>query len=186
MWLSEAEAARLGRRTLRRKKPARMPALWDGDAVEVEAEEGVRIGIEADLGVGRIGGVGRAGVWASETLLVDANVHGLDGAEAGIHEESDGHGIEKGGCFLAPLVIEKSEGVGERGALAEEEGALDLVHFELRGFEGHDEEGDASREEFLGGGNVIENVPFGLWALGRTEAEVAVGVAALGEGTLGG
>jgi len=34
------------------------PVLWSGDAVEVEAEEGVGIGIEADLGVGRIGRVG--------------------------------------------------------------------------------------------------------------------------------
>ncbi len=89
-----------------------------GDAVEVEAEEGVGIGIEADLGVGGIGRVGRAGFWESETLFVDADMHGLDGAECGIYEEGDGHGVEEGWCLLAPQVVEESEGVGERGALA--------------------------------------------------------------------
>src|SRR5260370_29956272 len=151
-----------------------MRTLWGGDAVEVEAEEGGGIGIEADLGIGRIGGVGQAGVRASETLFVNANVHGLDRAEAGIHEEGDGHGIEKCGRLLAPLVIEKSEGVGERGALTKEERALDLIHFQLSGVEGHDEEGHPRTKKLLGGRNVIEDVPFGLRAFGRTEAEVAV------------
>src|SRR5204863_10031972 len=58
--------------------------------------------------------------------------------------------------------------------LAEEEAALDLVEFQLCGVEGHNEEGHALGEEFLGGRNVIEDVPFGLRGLGRSEAEVAV------------
>ena len=116
-------------------RPAR--EIRRGDAVEIEAEEGVGVGIEANLGVGR------AWFGASKSFVVDANVHGLDGAEAGIHEEGDGHGIEEGRCFLAPLVVEKSEGVGKRRALAEEEAALDLVEFQLRAVEGHNEEGHA-------------------------------------------
>src|ERR1700686_2462275 len=115
--------------------------LRRGNAVEIEAEEGVRVGIEANLGVGDNGRVWRAWFGASETPFVDANVHGLDGAEAGIHEEGDGHGIEEGRCFLAPLVVKQSEGVGERCALTEEEGAVDLVEFELGGVEGHVKEG---------------------------------------------
>jgi hypothetical protein len=82
--------------------PAR--ELRRDDAVEIEAEEGVGIGIETDLGVGGIGDVGWAGVGASKPLFVDADVHGLDGAEGGIDEEGDGHGIEEGGGFLVPLV----------------------------------------------------------------------------------
>jgi len=101
-------------------------------------------------------------------------VHGLDGAEAGIHEEGNGHGIEEGRRFLAPQVVEKSESVGEGGALSEEEGALDLVHLQLSGVERHDEEGHSCGEEFLGGRNVIQDVPFGLRGLRRAEAEVAV------------
>src|SRR5260370_17853537 len=77
------------------------PVLWGGDAVEVEAEEGVGIGIEADLGVGRIGRVGRAGIGASKTLFVDEDVDGVDRAEAGIREEGDGHGVEGGGGCVA-------------------------------------------------------------------------------------
>jgi hypothetical protein len=148
--------------------------LWGGEAVEVEAKEGVGVGVETDLGVGGIGCVGRAGVGAGKTFFVDADVHGLDGAEGGIDQEGDGHGIEEGGRFLAPLVVEEGESVGERGALAEEEGALDLVELELGGVEGHDVEGDASGEEFPGGGDVVEDVPFGLRGRGRAEAEVAV------------
>ena len=113
--------------------PAR--ELRCGEAAEVEAEEGVGIGIEADLGVGG------AGVGAGKTFFVDANVHGLDGAQTGIHKEGDGHGVEEGWRFLAPLVVEQSEGVCERRALTEEEGALDLVELQLGGVEGHDEEG---------------------------------------------
>src|SRR6266700_309298 len=71
-------------------------------------------------------------------------------------------------------MIEESKGVGERRALAEEEGALDFVELELGGVEGHNEERHASGEELLGGRNVIEDVPFGLqWRRGA-EAEVAI------------
>ncbi len=101
-------------------------------------------------------------------------MHGLDGAEGGIDEEGDGHGVEEGGGFLAPLVVEEGEGVGGGSALAEEEGALDLVELELGGVEGHDEEGDAGTEEFLGGGNVIQDVPFRLRRRRWAEAEIAV------------
>src|SRR5260370_17285189 len=147
-------------------------ALLAGEADEEEAEEGVGIGVEAGLGVWRIGGAGWAGVWASRTLFVDSDVHRLDGTKARIHEEGDSHGIEKSGRFLAPLVVEKSEGVGERCALAEEESALDFVHFQLRRVQGHDEEGHSGGEELLGGWNVIEDVPFGFRALSRTEPEI--------------
>src|SRR6266851_2674355 len=116
------------------------PPLRGGEAGEEEAEESVGVGAETDLGVGRAGGIGWAGVGARKTLFVDADVHGLDGAEGGVDEE----------------------------------GALDLVELELGGVEGHDEEGDFGGEEFLGGGNVIEDVPFGLRGLWRAEAEVAV------------
>src|SRR5690348_7406077 len=101
-------------------------------------------------------------------------MYGLDGAERGIHEEGDGHGIEERGRLLAPLVVEEGEGVGERRALAEEEGALDLVELELGGVEGHDEKGHTSGEEFLGGGNVIKNVPLRLRRRGRAEAKAAI------------
>jgi len=101
-------------------------------------------------------------------------MHGLDGAECGIYEEGDGHGVEEGWRFLAPQVVEESEGVGERGALAEEKSALDLVKLQLSGVEGHDEEGDSRGEKLLGGGDVVEDVPFGLRGLGRAEADVAV------------
>ncbi len=132
------------------------------------------MGVEADLGVGRVGGAGRAGVGAGKTFFVDADVHGLYRAEGGIDEEGDGHGVEEGGGFLAPLVVEECEGVGDGSALAEEEGALDLVELELGGVQGHDEEGDAGTEEFLGGGNVIQDVPFRLRRRRWAEAEVAV------------
>ncbi len=126
------------------------------------------------MGVRGIGGVWRAGVGAGKALFVDADVHGLDGAEGGIDEEGDGHGVEEGGGFLAPLVVEEGEGVGDGGALAEEEGALNFVELELGGVQGHDEEGDSGGEEFLGGGNIVQDVPFGLRGLGWAKAEVAV------------
>src|SRR5205814_7529087 len=148
--------------------------LRGGEAGEEEAEEGLGIGVEADLSVGRIWGVRGTRVGARETLIVDANVHGLDGAEGGIDKEGDGHGIEEGGRLLAPLVIEDGEGIGQRSALAEEEGALDLVKLALGGVEGHDEEGHTCGEEFLRGGNVIEDVPLGLRWRGRAEAKVAI------------
>ncbi len=70
--------------------------------------------------------------------------------------------------------VEEGEGVGDGSALAEEEGALDLVELELGGVQGHDEEGDSGGEEFLGGGDVVQDIPFGLRRRGRAEAEVAV------------
>ncbi len=89
-------------------------------------------------------------------------MHGLGEAQGGIDQEGDGHGVEEGGGFLAPLMVEEGQGVGDGGALAEEEGALDFVELELGGVEGHDKEGDAGGEEFLGGGDVVEDVPFRL------------------------
>ena len=163
-----------------------MPMLRGGEAGEDETEEGVGVGVEADLGVrggggiGRIGGArrigdaGRGGIGASETFVVDTDVHGSDGTEGGIDQEGDSHGIEKGGRLLAPLMVEDGEGVGQRSSLAEEVGALDLVKLELRSVEGHDEEGHACDEEFLCRGDVVENVPFGLRWRGRAEPEVAV------------
>src|SRR5204862_492395 len=148
--------------------------LRGGEAGKEEAEEGVWVGVEADLRVGRIWGVRGTRVGPSETFVVNADVHGLDGAEGRIDEEGNGHGVEKRGRLLAPLVIKEREGVGQRGCLAEEEGALDLVELELGGVEGHDEEGHTRGEEFLGGGNVIEDVPLRLRWRGRAEAKVAI------------
>src|SRR5260370_42218550 len=110
--------------------------VWQGllgrEAREKEAEEGVGIGVEANLGIessggvrkigsvgrirgiGRIRGAGRAGVGARKTFVVNADVHGLGGAERGIDEEGDARRGEKGGRLLAPLVVERREGVGER------------------------------------------------------------------------
>src|SRR2546425_12820977 len=153
--------------------------LRRGEAGEKEAEEGVGVGVEADLRIGRVrwngsvgdvGGVGRAGVGARKTLFVDADMHGLDGTESGIDEEGDGHGVEESGCFLAPLMVEESKGVGDGSALAEEEGALDLVELELGGVEGHDEETHPGGEELLCGRDVVEAVPFGLWRMARAAA----------------
>src|SRR6266853_931197 len=141
---------------------------------QIEAEEGVGVGLEADLRVGRIGGLGWAGVGASKALRVNADVHGLDGAKSGTDQEGDGHGIEQSRRLLAPLMIEKSERIGERSALAEEEGALDFVELELGGVERHDEEGHAGGEEFLGRGNVIQDVPLGFRGLGWAESDVTV------------
>jgi len=82
--------------------PARK--LRRGDAVEIEAEK--EVGLESR----QTWAWGQWAPWeglvrASKTLFVDANVHGLDGAEAGIHEEGDGHGVEEGRCFLPPLMV---------------------------------------------------------------------------------
>jgi len=91
--------------------------LRGGKAGEEETEEGVGVGVEADLSVERSGGagriegmgrirgirrigsvgVGRAGVGACKTFVVNADVHGLDGAERGIDKEGDGHGVEESG-----------------------------------------------------------------------------------------
>src|SRR5229473_1206940 len=150
------------------------PPLRGGEAGEEEAEESVGVGAETDLGVGRAGGIGWAGVGARKTLFVDADVHGLDGAEGRIDEEGDSHGVEEGGGFLAPLVVEEGEGVGDGSAMGEEEGALDLVELELGGIEGHNEEGDSGGEEFLGGGDVVQDIPFGLRRRRWAEAEIAV------------
>src|SRR5882724_4794803 len=141
--------------------------LRGGEAREKEAEKGVRIGVDTDLGIGR------TGIGARETFVVYADVHGLDGAERGIDEEGDGHGIEKSGRLLAPLVVKEGEGVGERRALAEEVGALDFVELELGGVEGHDEERHAGGKQFLGGRNVVQDVPFGLRRCRRAKTEVA-------------
>ncbi len=143
-------------------------------AGEKEAEEGVGIGVEANLGVWGIGSVGLTWVGARETLFVNADVHRLDGAERGIDQEGDGHGIEKCGCLLAPLVVKESESVGDRSSLAKEERALELVHLQLSRVDGHDEEGDTGSEEFLSGGDVVEDVPFWLRGRGRPVAEVVV------------
>lgn len=69
-------------------------------------KEGSRIGAQADLGVGR--------TWfgAGKTLVVDEDVHGFDGANLGIEDVGDGHGIEKSGSLLAPFVIEERKSVG--------------------------------------------------------------------------
>ena len=76
-------------------------------------EESVGIGVHADLGVGstRLG--------ASETFVVDADVHGLDGANLRVQDVGERHGIEERRSWLAPLVIEQSESVGERSSLLE-------------------------------------------------------------------
>src|SRR5260370_5235264 len=145
-----------------------------GEAGEKKAVEGIGSGVKGDLSVGRIVGAGRAGIREGKTFFVDADVHRLHGAESGIDEESDGHGIEERGRLLTPLVVEKGECVGDRGALAEKEGALDFVELELGGVERHDEERHTRGEEFLGGRNVVEDVPFGLRGRGRAETEVAV------------
>src|SRR6267154_370288 len=121
-----------------------------------------------------MGGVGRAGVGASKTLRVHADVHGLDWAERGIDEECNGHRVEEGGGLLAPLVIEKREGISDRSALAEEESALNFVELELGGVERHDEEGHAGGKELLCGGNVIQDVPLGFRGLGYAESDVTV------------
>jgi hypothetical protein len=153
---------------VRKLRVRRERGLRVNEAAEIEVEEGVGVGVEADLGIGR------ARVGAGETFFVDADVHGLDRAESGIDDEGDGHGVEERGGFLAPLVVEQGEGIGDGGALAEEEGALDLVHFQLRGVERHDKEGYARGKELLSRGDVIEDVPFRLRALQRAVAEVAV------------
>ncbi len=144
------------------------------EAGEEKAEEGVGVGVETDLGVGDIRRVGKARFGEGKTFFVDADVHALDGAEAGIDKEGNGHGVKEGGRFLAPLVIEQREGIGERGALAEEKGALDLVQLQLGGVERHDEERHSGSEELLCGGNVIQDVPFGLRGVGRRVAQIAV------------
>src|SRR6266478_4544733 len=164
----------------------RIPALRGGEAGEKEAEEGVGIGIETDLSVGciqRVGGirdvrdirpVGRACLSTGKTFVVNADAHRLNGAEAGIHKEGDGHWVEKGRCFLAPLVIEQSEDIGERVALAEQKGALDLVQLQLRGVQRHDKERHSRGKELLGRRNVIHDIPFGLRPEGRRIAKIAV------------
>src|SRR4029077_6764331 len=63
------------------------PELRGGEAGQEGAEEGVRGGVEADLGVGGIGGTGWNRFGAGETLFVNADVHGLDGAKGGVDEE---------------------------------------------------------------------------------------------------
>src|SRR5258708_4682374 len=141
---------------------------------QVEAEEGVGVGLEADLRVGRIGGLGWAGVRASKTLRVNADVHGLDGAKSGTDQEGDGHGIEQSGRLLAPLMIEKSERIGERSGMTEGEGGVNFVELELGGVERHDEEGHAGGEKFPGRGNVIQDVPLGFRGLGWAESDVTV------------
>src|SRR6266481_297883 len=149
-------------------------ALRSGYAGDKETEEGVGIGVEANLRVGRAGGAGRAGVVSRKALFVDADVHGLGGAKCRIDEEGDGHGIKERGRFLAPLVIENGKSVGDGRALTEEVSAFDLVKLELGGVEGHDEERHARSEELLSRGDVVEDVPFGLWGRGLAETDIAV------------
>lgn len=151
-----------------------LSALASCEAREKEVEEGVGIGVEADLGVRGTGGVGLARVGAGKALFVDADAHRLYGAESGVDQEGYSHGIEKRGGFLAPLVVEERESVSDRSSLAKEEGAFDLVHLQLSRVERHDEEGDSGSEEFLGGGDVVEDVPLRLRRRGRPIAEVAV------------
>ena len=145
-----------------------------GKAGEEEAEEGFGVGVKADLGVGGIGRAGGARVGARKTFVINANMHRLDRAKGGIDEEGDGHRVEERRRLLAPLVVEERERVCERSALAEEECALNFVELELGSVEGHDEEWHASGEQFLGGRNVIEDVPLRLRRCGRAEAEIAV------------
>src|SRR5216684_3119813 len=118
-------------------------------AGEKEAEEGVGVGVEADLRVGRIEGIGWAGVGTSKTLPVHADVHGLNGAKSGIDQEGDGHGIEESWRLLAPLMVKKRERVSDRSALAEEEGALNFVELELGGIKWHYKERHARGKEPL-------------------------------------
>ena len=51
------------------------------EAADLKAKEGVGIGVHADLSVGS------AGFFASEAFVVDADVHGLYGADFGIENE---------------------------------------------------------------------------------------------------
>src|SRR5258708_14797805 len=68
-------------------------ALRSGYAGDKETEEGVGIGVEANLRVGRAGGAGRAGVVSRKALFVHADVLGLSGAKCRIDAEGDGRGI---------------------------------------------------------------------------------------------
>ena len=131
-------------------------------------EKGFGIGVHTDLGIGL------ARFRASEAFVVHDDVHRLGGANVGIEEEGDGHGIEERGSLLAPFVIEDDQGVGERGALAEEIGALRFIEFELGGIERHDVKRDMGEKEILRCWNVVDDVPFGARGRAWAKAEFAV------------
>jgi hypothetical protein len=65
------------------------------EAADLETEEGVGIGVHADLGVWS------TGFFASEALVVHADVHGLDGADFRIEDVGYRHGIEQSWSLLA-------------------------------------------------------------------------------------
>ena len=142
-----------------------------GEAFHEEIEEGFCVGVEADVGVGG------ARLLAGVAFGVDGEVHGLHGADGGVEEPGDGHGIEEGGGELAPLGVEQGEVVGVGIACAEELGAFDLFELELGCVEREDVDGDAGGEEFVGGGDVVEDVPLRGGRLGGAVLGFAVAAA---------
>src|SRR5205823_12802947 len=93
--------------------------------------------------------VGRPRVRTSKPLMVHANVHGLRWTKLRFKNERDGHGIKQRRRFLAPLVIQQSERVRNRRALAKEEVAIRSVHFQLSGIEWHHEQRHARSKQYM-------------------------------------
>ena len=87
--------------------------LGSGEAANLKTEEGVRIRVHADLGIGstRLG--------ACKTFVVDPDVHGLYRTNLLIEDIGYCHGIEERRRLLAPLVVEKRQGIRERSSLLE-------------------------------------------------------------------
>src|SRR5580658_4654754 len=119
-------------------------------------------------------GVRRARLASSKAFIVDADVHGFDGANFWIEDKSDGHGVEERGSLLAPLVIEQRQRVRKRSSLLEEISAFGLVELQLGRVKRHDVQLHPGKKEFLGGGNVIEDVPLRVGAAFGTEPQLAV------------
>ena len=79
--------------------------LWSDEAADLKAEEGVGVGAHADLGVRG------AGLSASKTFIVDADVQGLNRADLGVKDVRHRDRIEERGRLLAPLVVEEGQGI---------------------------------------------------------------------------
>ena len=79
----------------------------------MKTEEGVRIRVHADLGIGS------TRLRACKAFVVDPDVQRLDRTDLLIEEVGYRYGIEEGGRLLAPLVIEKRQSIREWSSLLE-------------------------------------------------------------------
>ena len=115
---------------------AKAGTLLRRDAVEIEVQEPLGIGLECHSGVGGLSLYG-----ARESLFVHCDRHRFRLAQSWIDHHGDRHGVKENGRGRVPKVIEKGQRVGSGRQVRKD--AVPPVSFELQhsaGIERHHED----------------------------------------------